>query len=149
MPNHPHTGCLQQQTGLQTVDGQPIKVWELVYTSDDAMASSWARHLRHHYCNDDEIDSLRQGTPHSRADYLTNLVFPSNSGWGPRVKAGDFAEILVGDYLEDKEGFWVPRTRYRCKITRDESPRGSDILAIKYSVTAEPSVSDVLAIYVA
>ncbi len=115
---------------LQTHDGHSIELWELSvepYLED--YLSDWARCFRQHYCADEEIDDLRQGTGLSRTEYLTQLVFPDQSEPpGPSIRAGDFAELLVSDYVEHLLGYWVPRGKYADKASRNESVKGVDIL---------------------
>ena len=50
---------------------------------------------------------------------------------GPSIRAGDFAEILVADYLTYLQGYTVPRTRYDRKGVPNESTKGPDVLAFK------------------
>lgn len=137
-----HPSLLQAEAKeLQTVDGLPVSIWELAYASATPQAwSNWARHFRSHYCSDELIDILKAGTPYesSRAEYLNNLVFPdTGSKFGPSVRAGDFAEVLVADLLEHKLAYWVPRTRYGSKQVRDESPKGVDIIGIRFAAASE------------
>jgi hypothetical protein len=117
---------------LKTSDGISVTLLdfkpELIKTE---LTSEWATHFRNHYCLDTEIDLLRNGTGLSRKDYLLNLKFPSTSGFGPGIRAGDFGEILIADYLEFTLKYWVPRTRYGTKTIRDESSKGSDIIGFK------------------
>ena len=88
--------------------------------------------FRQHYCSDTEIDALRAGTGLSRAQYLVQLVFPDKSvAPGPSIRAGDFAELLVSDYVEHLLGYWVPRGKYAGKASRDESTKGVDILGFR------------------
>lgn len=132
---------------LSTSDGKAVDVWELVVDDkDDATMGAWATHFREHYCLDSKIDELLSGTGLSRAEYLTQLVFPSgDSKLGPGVRSGDFAEILLADILEDQFGFWVPRTRYADKSVRDESAKGTDVLGFKFvEENFLPSPHDIL-----
>ena len=102
-----------QDTGvaLKTKDGAPVKVFELIHEPDQAILSEWAKHFRSQYCNDLDIDFLREFTGKTRAEYLNDLKFPTKTGgFGPGTRSGDFAEILVSDYLEFISGYWVPRT---------------------------------------
>ncbi|ERE07184.1 hypothetical protein O166_06355, partial [Pseudogulbenkiania ferrooxidans EGD-HP2] len=93
---------------LTSSDGYPIEIWELNVPLTGEFLSTWASRFRQHYCPDVEIDMLREGTGLSRADYLTQLVFPDKSvAPGPGVRAGDFAELLVSDYVEYVLGYWV------------------------------------------
>lgn len=131
---------------LTTVDGKTVEVWEFCHEEDDDVLSAWAKHFRNHYCLDDEIDFYRQGLNCSRSEYLKNIKFPDRTVRpGPSIRAGDFGEILVADYLEYVLQFWVPRTRYGNKTTRNESTKGSDIIGFKL-IGEEDSPEDTLAI---
>ena len=113
---------------IVTDDGRTVEVWELNYVNDDEILSEWAKHFRNHYCSDDEIDDLISGTGLSRSQYLKDIKFPDRtSKLGPGVRSGDFSEILVSDFLQFVEGYWVPRTRYNDKTVRDESVKGCDL----------------------
>lgn len=84
---------------LTTVDGKVIEVWEFRHLADEATLSAWAKHFRNHYCLDSKIDALCP--PRTRRQYLEEIKFPSrNSALGPSVRAGDFGEILIADYLQ-------------------------------------------------
>ena len=129
---------------LCTSDGRDIDVWELSVT-DDNLLSSWASTFRQNYCSDNEIDELREGTGLSRAEFLTQLIFPDESAPpGPGIRAGDFAEILVSDYVEHLLGYWVPRAKYSEKANRNESVKGVDILGFRLSSTTHPVPADTL-----
>jgi hypothetical protein len=81
--------------------------------TDSTLISDWAKAFRQNYCPDAEIDALIAGTPHSRTGYLNEIIFPDKHvAPGPSVRAGDFAELLVSDYLEFLLGYWVPRGKY-------------------------------------
>ena len=117
---------------LKSADGRSIQVWELSVPKADPCLSEWAARFRQHYCVDAEIDELRDGTGMSRSEYLMQLVFPDTTkAPGPGVRSGDFAELLVADYVEYVLGFWVPRGKYAQKASRDESVKGVDILGFK------------------
>lgn len=132
---------------LTTKDGTPVKLFELLHGEDSTILSEWARHFRNQYCCDSEIDFLRETTGKSRSEYLNDLKFPTETGgFGPDTRSGDFAEILISDYLEYLFNYWVPRTRYDRKTIRNESTKGSDVLAFKFVSTIE-SPDDCLAMY--
>ncbi|EKD55598.1 MAG: Virulence associated protein [uncultured bacterium] len=123
---------------IQTSDGIDVELWELHHQQDNTVLSLWAKHFREHYCKDCEIDLLRSGTGYDRKNYLVNLVFPDkNNAPGPSIRAGDFAEILLADFLEYILGFWVPRYRYDEKNIRNESTKGADIIGFKYDSNVE------------
>jgi hypothetical protein len=144
-----HTAWLKlTKSKLTTADGIAVKVFELdIDHDDDPALTEWAKHFREHYCLDSQIDRLRRGTKKSRAEYLTELVFPDESDdFGPATRSGDFAEILIADLLESQFGFWTPRTRYDDKLVRNESPKGTDVLGFKFGGTdpSKPSKKDTL-----
>ena len=133
---------------LKTTDGRTIEVWELKHAKDDAILSSWAKHFRQQYCSDNDIDLLIAGTNLSRASYLNTIKFPdASTAPGPSIRAGDFAEILVADYLEFRLNYWVPRTRYAEKTIRNESTKGCDIIGFKFVEKGKDPKQDALSIY--
>lgn len=128
---------------LVTSDGRLIDIWELHVPPTASDLSAWALSFRQHYCSDSEIDNLRAGTGLSRAEYLTQLVFPDKSiAPGPAIRAGDFAELLVSDYVEYLLGYWVPRGKYAEKSSRDESIKGVDILGFRLASQSVSSPKD-------
>lgn len=149
MPPPAHLGWLVKTDRLlRSKDGAKIEIWELRHRPDERVLSDWARHFRNHYCDDRRIDQLRAGTGHSRADYLKKLKFPDSAkAPGPSIRSGDFAEILVADYLEHVLKYWVPRTRYDDKTVRNESKKGSDILGFRFQASGKPSPADTLIIF--
>jgi len=135
---------------LTTSDGKKIAVLELVVdNTDTAIWKSWAKHFREHYCLDSMIDELRNGTPYSRAEYMRQLVFPdAKKDWGPAVRSSDFTEILLSDLIEEYFQCWVPRTRFANKGVRNESPKGVDVLGLKFVNTDfSPSPKDILLMF--
>lgn len=130
-----------------TADGKEVAVWEFRHTTDEAVLSEWAKHFRNHYCPDTDIDFLRG--KRTRSDYLIDIKFPSKkTKLGPGIRAGDFGEILVCDYLQWVLGFWVPRVRWSSKVVRDESPKGSDVIGFRYNKKdGEASTKDVLFVF--
>lgn len=135
-------------TCLHTADGHEIEVFELATPIDPANLSLWASRFRQNYCLDDEIDILREGTGFTRAEFLRNLVFPdAKQKPGPSIRAGDFAEILLADYIEFALGFWVPRDKYATKASRNESAKGVDILGLKVVAEGKHSLKDELITY--
>src|ERR1035437_9566542 len=128
--NSEHTKWLKKINGnLTTSDGKNVLLLEFTPDFHDTETiSKWAKHFRNHYCLDTEIDILREGTGFTRKDYLLNLKFPTERGFGPGIRSGDFSEILIADYIEFLMLNWVPRTRYGNKVIRDESTKGSDLI---------------------
>lgn len=133
---------------LKTVDGRDIAIWKFHHKKDEAVLSAWAKHFRNHYCFDKEIDYLCRGYKYSRAEYLNNIKFPDpRNAPGPSIRAGDFGEILVADFLEYLLDYWVPRTRYGNKTIRNESTKGSDIIGFHIVEDGRASSKDRLAIF--
>jgi len=131
---------------LKTADGKIIEVWELRHGKEEKILSAWAKHFRAHYCSDASIDFLRGQLP--RKKYLEDIKFPSRtSKLGPSVRAGDFAEILVADFLQWILGYSVPRVRWNSKIVRDESPKGSDVIGFYFEDEKKPSPKDAMAVF--
>ena len=133
---------------LTTACGKKVPILELQHQSDQAILSAWAKHFRNHYCLDSEIDLLRRGTPYSRGDYLRTIKFPDRTvAPGPSIRSGDLAEILVADYVQYVLKYWVPRTRYGDKASRNESTKGTDILGFKRINPKKESRKDKLALF--
>jgi hypothetical protein len=131
---------------LKTADGKDVAVWEFRHEADAVVLSAWSKHFRNHYCLDANIDFMRG--KRSRKDYLNEIKFPSKTTkLGPAVRAGDFGEILVADYLHWVLDFWVPRVRWGSKVVRDESPKGSDVIGFKFFKKSGTSSKDVLAVF--
>ncbi len=131
---------------LKTADGKVVEVWKFEHVDDQVVLSAWASHFRNHYCLDTEIDVLRG--KRTRQDYLNSIKFPCRtSRLGPGIRAGDFGEILVADYLQWLLGFWVPRVRWASKIIRDESAKGSDVIGFRCHKKNGQSSKDVLIVF--
>lgn len=134
---------LKQTESLALAGGPSCEVWELEIPGDVACLSDWACRFRQTYCLDTDLDILREGTGKSRAEYLSEFVFPDKSvAPGPAVRAGDFAELLVSDFVEFMLGYWVPRGKYAEKGSRDESVKGVDIVGFKCPSVEQPQPSD-------
>lgn len=120
--------------------------------TDEVTMSAWAKHFRNHYCDDNEIDDLRDGTGLSRTEYLLKTKLPvqkvtaPHEKTGPATRSGDFTEILVSDFLEFNLNYWVPRTRYEFKVNPNLSENGSDVIGFKFSDDGKPK-NDELMIY--
>ena len=134
---------LKQAESLTLSAGPNCEVWELDVPSDAVCLSEWASRFRQTYCPDTDLDILREGTGKSRAEYLLELVFPDKSvAPGPAVRAGDFTELLISDFVEFMLGYWVPRGKYAEKGSRDESVKGVDIVGFKCPSAEQPNPTD-------
>ena len=124
------------QTGevIVAASGESVPVFEFAYDmTDNSVMSLWAAHFRNHYSLDSDTSVLKPAGM-SKAEYLINLKFPDKTvSPGPSIRAGDFAEILVADYLQFLRLYYVPRTRYDRKIIGNESSKGSDVIGFRKS----------------
>lgn len=143
MPAPPHIDWLED-TGetFETSDGQLVEVWDYNHLDDDSVISEWAKHFRNHYCTDDELPFLVDGTGKTKSQFLNENKFPDRRiRPGPSTRSGDFAEILVADYIEYVLGYWCPRqVRYEDRMNRNVSTNGCDILGFKF--VQEGAVND-------
>jgi hypothetical protein len=140
-----HIASLTKVGTLTSTCGRQIAVWELGVKVGDALVSTWARHFRQSYCADSDIDLLRLDL--SREEYLKTLVFPhATQKPGPSIRSGDFAELLISDFLEYVQGFWVPRYKYQDKASPNESVKGSDVLGFHQLTPGVASISDQLVV---
>lgn len=132
---------------IATSSGENVPVFEFAYDmTNNSVMNRWATHFRNHYCLDSDI-SLLKPTGMSNAEYLMTLKFPAESANpGPSIRAGDFAEILIADYLQFIRNYYVPRTRYDRKIIGNESSKGSDVIGFK-KVANISSSNDELIVY--
>lgn len=123
-----------EDTGERVVSvcGKSIPLYKLTHdASNTKIMSAWARHFRNHYCSDEQIEYIKNPSK-TNAEYLLTEKFPhEKQPPGPSIRAGDFAEILIADYLEFVRFYQVPRTRYERKIIANESSKGSDVIAFK------------------
>ena len=134
-------------SGIRSTDDLDIQVWELTVPTDVTVLREWADRFREAYCSDSEIDALRAGTGKSRSEYLTDLVFPNASqGLGPAVRAGDFTELLLSDFLENEYGLWVPREKYAGKPIPDASIQGVDVIGFRWVAPGRWQDEDVLVV---
>ncbi len=133
---------------LKTADGKPVRIMELKHAGDNDVLSAWAKHFRNQYCRDDQIDELRRGTKLSRSEYLQTIKLPDEGqAPGPSIRAGDFGEILIADYLEFVLAYWIPRTHYDKKTVRNESTKGTDIIGFKIVTPGRDNPKDALALF--
>lgn len=134
MPTPAHLDWLVNTSKtVTTADGHTVELWALKHADDPTVLSAWAKHFREHYCDDELLKKLVSGTGLTNTQYLTDMKFPDvKVAPGPSVRAGDFAEIIVADYIEYKLGYWCPRRlRYDFKFNRNESTKGCDIVGFK------------------
>ncbi len=129
-----HLAWLEQTDTYMSACGQAIQVFAFKYDALNVeVMSEWARHFRNHYCLDEQLQFIKNPLM-TNSEYLTSEKFPSKSvAPGPSIRAGDFSEILIADYLQYLRDYYVPRTRYDRKAIANESTKGSDVIAFKKS----------------
>jgi hypothetical protein len=146
----PHIAWLHD-TGerRQTACGREIEIWELNPEEDEEVLSAWAAHFRQHYCNDEDLPALAQGTGKSHAEFLTTILFPdAHQVPGPSLRSGDFGEILVADFIEYILGYWSPRVlRYQDRWNRNDSTKGCDVIGFKFAQEHEYHPTDELFVF--
>ncbi|MCF6287796.1 MAG: virulence associated protein [Proteobacteria bacterium] len=132
---------------IKTNCGKEAKIFCFDYDANNTVVmSAWAKHFRSHYCLEKDLKVLKPEEM-KNSDYFLKLKFPDEKRTpGPSIRAGDFAEILIADYLEYLHAYYVPRTRYDRKIIRNESSKGCDVLAFKQG-NIKPNWDDELLIY--
>lgn len=127
-----HLTWLKQINTYTSACGRPIPAYKLEHDAlNSKIMSAWAKHFRNHYCQDEELQFLKNPLK-TNSEYLLTEKFPHQSvAPGPSTRAGDFAEILIADYLQYIKNYHVPRTRYDRKGIANESTKGSDVIAFK------------------
>lgn len=127
---------------IVTAEGEPVEVFELTSTIDDVAFGEWATHFRQNYCRDELLEFLVHGTGLTKEEFLLTQKFPDKSeDFGPGTRSGDFAELLISDYLEFKLGYIVHRERYKNKFNRNSSTQGTDVVAFR-NVGIKPDLHD-------
>lgn len=128
-----------------TNDGDTVEVFELLSNMPDEIFNEWAAHFRHNYCSDQLLEQLISGTPYSKQEYLLAFKFPdAKVDFGPATRSGDFAELLISDYLEFSLGYIVPRERYTNKYNRNSSTQGTDVIAYKIQNSGPNSTDEMI-----
>jgi len=136
--------CLVKLKDLVTDEGDTVEVFELLSSMPSDVLEEWAVHFRQNYCSDGLLDLLVSGTGLSKQEYLLRHKFPdATDGFGPGTRSGDFAELLISDYLEFSLGYSVHRERYKNKFNRNSSTQGTDVIAFRMT-GSKPTVADEL-----
>lgn len=130
---------------VTTTCGKSYQIFEFDHdATNDSVMSAWAKHFRNHYCSDSEINRIKDPKKTNK-EFLLEYKFPDRSeALGPATRSGDFAEVLVADYLRFVRAYYVPPTRYDRKKVRNESVKGTDVLAFKFG---DNSAQDELMVY--
>lgn len=134
---------LEKKESIITDEGKEIKIYQLDLNLEEDILKEWADHFRNQYCDDRKLLQYIKGTGMEKEEWLLKNKFPSeNVKPGPSTRAGDFGEILVADYIEFIESYYVPRTKFSNKINPNTSPQGSDVIGMKMG--KNPSSNDEL-----
>lgn len=133
---------LMKVKDINTNEGEVVEVFELLPNIDDEAFNEWSTFFRQNYCVDDILDLLINGTGMTKQEYLLSQKFPdAKEGFGPGTRSGDFAELLISDYLEFILGYVVHRERYKNKFNRSSSAQGTGVIGFKLYGT-KPSSND-------
>lgn len=120
-------------------------MWAFDHATDQALLSAWATHFRQQYIDDAQLPAMVAGTGMSHPQYVRDVLFPDGKAApGPSTRSGDFAEILVADYLEFVLGYWCPRDRYKGRFNRNDSTKGADIIGFRFAAKSDTSPNDEL-----
>lgn len=129
-----HINWLKSTSAVVTTTcGKSYQIFEFDHdATNDSVMSAWAKHFRNHYCADSEINRIKHPGK-TKKEFLLEYKFPDRSeALGPATRSGDFAEVLVADYLRFVRAYYVPPTRYDRKKNKNESVKGTDVLAFKF-----------------
>lgn len=133
MPENAPSHCAwfgeNAETNLQTSDGKAVTVVNFNHEANEEILNEWALQFRLNYCSDADLEAACTATGLSQADYLRNQKFPTRGS----IQAGDFAELLVADYIQFLLGYKVPRTRYDRKINPNSSSQAVDVVGFKFN----------------
>ncbi len=142
------TNWFEYDSTVPCIGGGQVEIWKFNYQYDIDAFDEWAKHFRNQYCSDKDIDQLRKYTGKNREDYLLDFIFPDkHQALGPSTRSGDFAEILITDFLEFVQKYWTPRIRYDRKDNRNTPTKGSDVIAIKIKDDPQGNPCDELIVY--
>ena len=137
-----YLSSLKKIEDIITDEGEIVEVFELLSNIDDVVFTEWATHFRQNYCPDNMLNLLISGTGMTKQEYLLSQKFPdAKDGFGPGTRSGDFAELIISDYLEFTLGYVVLRERYKNKFNRNSSTQGTDVIGFKLLGT-KPSPDD-------
>lgn len=112
---------------LQTSDGENVQVISFDHVNDEGAINEWAHQFRINYETDAELEASCETTGLSQEEYLRTIKLPSQGS----TRAGDFAELLVGDYLSFLLGYTVPRIKYDRRENPNVPTSGVDMIAFK------------------
>lgn len=132
---------------IQNIEEKDVEVIAVQAPFDNIeLITDWAKSFRHKYISDEDLlEGMKDIGENEPIDFLKEMIYPENK----KFQSGDFGEILVAEYLMYTEDFWVPTLslRYSEKSNKEESTKGSDIIAIRFDQDpAHESAYDLLCI---
>ena len=123
---------LEKKENITTNEDEQVEVFQLSNGIDEDAFDEWSEAFRQNYCSDSILELLVKGTGQTKEEYLLSKKFPDKTeGFGPGTRSGDFAELLIADYLEFCLGYTVHRERYKNKFNRSSSTQGTDVIGFK------------------
>ena len=122
------------------IAGVSMRCFRIEGRIDDKILQEWALHIRRHYVRDDELTNYVNCyevpiEQHLREDCIPNV---------PRIRGGDFAEIVISDLIQFIERYEVPRYKQHGREDKNRSGHGTDVIAYKLSDPKIPSENDEL-----
>ena len=122
------------------IEGAVTRCFRLDGSIDERSLQEWALHIRRHYIRDDELEDYSSFYEIDPATYLRASCIPDV----PRIRGGDFAEIIISDLLQFIEGYEVPRYKQHGRSDKNNSEHGTDVIAYKLVDPLKPNLKDEL-----
>lgn len=122
------------------IEGTNVECFRIEGQIDEASLQDWALHIRRHYIRDDELANYTRYYNQDAESYLTNFKIPDIA----QIRGGDFAEIIISDLLQFIDGYTVPRYKQHGREDKNNSGRGTDVIAYKVKDPQKPSSEDEL-----
>ncbi len=123
-----------------SIPGIETRCYLLDFCQDEDALDAWALHIRRHYVRDDALKKNCAFRDVTTEEYLKEHVIPQT----PRMRGGDFAEIVISDLIQFVEGYVVPRYKQNRRKDPEASEHGTDVLAYKIGNVDSPSPNDEL-----
>lgn len=131
---------------ISTHNGNLVQVYQFMSESlNEDNLTKWAVGLRNHYVQEKELKSLPNGTGLSEEEYIEQYIFPDPmDNLGAATMSGEFGEILVNDYINFVQKYYVSRTKYIGKPVRNNPLPGCDVIGYKSENPNEGNEDDQL-----
>lgn len=122
------------------IEGADVSCFRIKGDFDEPALQDWALHIRRHYVRDAELYDYLKFYEQDSAEFLRSFKIPDV----PQIKSGDFAEIIISDLLQFIKGYEVPRYKQHGRVDKNQSERGTDVIAYKINDLEKPSKNDEL-----